>query len=68
MRIRRVPGAKTREKSGMMGQVFSDGANSPLITADAASSTAASASWNRLEWRRIILSVTALAIPLMVAT
>lgn len=68
MRIRRVPGSEAREKSGMMRQVFSNGTNSPLVAADAASSTAASASWNRLEWRRIILSVTALTVSLMVAS
>lgn len=69
MRIRRVSWAKTREKSGMMRQVFTNGTDCPLITANAASSTSASASWNRLEWRRVVLSVsTALAVSLMVAT
>lgn len=52
----------------MMGQVL-ERAHSPLITPNATTSTSASASWNRLEWRRVVLAVsTALAVPLVVST
>lgn len=69
MRIGRVSWAKTCEEGGMVGQVFSKGTNTPLFAAYAATSATASATWNRLEWRRVVLTVsTALAVSFMVTT
>ena len=68
VRIGRVPWTKTSQECRMMRQVF-ERTNSPLVTANAATTTAASASWNRLKRRRVVLPVTAaLTVSFVIAT